>query len=139
MTDERVGFIGLGAMGAGMAKNMLKAGVNLTVYDISQGAVDTLVAAGAAAAASPAELAADIDKLFMCVPYTPQVQSTLFDDGGVLAGARPGLSVIDNTTLNYYDALEIAQRVERAGHTYNDCPVSGMPWRAEDGRLILGR
>ena len=137
MNNQTVGFIGLGRMGAGMAKNLLGAGVPLLVYDISQPAVASLVAHGAQAAANPAELAAKVERLFICLPFTPEVEATLFGDDGVLHGANPGLAIVDNTTLHSSAAISFAERIASAGHEYSDCPVSGMPARANNGTLTI--
>jgi 3-hydroxyisobutyrate dehydrogenase-like beta-hydroxyacid dehydrogenase len=133
----QVGFIGLGRMGGGMARNLRKAGVSLTVFDAHAPAVQALVESGAAAASSAAEVAAGVELLFLCLPYAPQVREALFGDDGVVAGASRGLQVVDTTTLNHADALAIGAEAEQAGLQYSDCPISGMPMRAEDGTLTI--
>jgi 3-hydroxyisobutyrate dehydrogenase-like beta-hydroxyacid dehydrogenase len=120
-----------------MASNLLRAGVDLTVFDLDPGAVATLTAAGARAAESAAKLAAEVERVFLCLPFAPEVRTTLFGDGGLCSGARPGLHVVDCTTLVHSDALDIAARAAEAGLAYNDCPVSGMPFRAADGTLTI--
>jgi len=137
VSDDRIGFIGLGRMGRGMARNLLAAGVDLTVYDADRRAVADLSGAGAAAAASPAEVAGRVERLFLCLPFAPEVRDVLFGERGVAAGAAPGLRVVDCTTLVHSDALEIAARAAGAGLGYNDCPISGMPFRAADGTLTI--
>jgi len=137
MSAERIGFIGLGRMGGGMARNLLAAGADLTVYDAYPDAVSELVVAGAATADSPAGVARQVDRLFLCLPFAPEVRAVLFGDGGVSTGAAPGLQVVDCTTLVHSDALAIAAQAREAGLGYNDCPVSGMPFRAADGTLTI--
>ena len=137
MSPDRIGFIGLGRMGRGMARNLLGAGVDLTVHDADPRAVADLAAAGAAAAASPAEVAARVSRLFLCLPFAPEVRAVLFGEHGVAGGAAPGLHVVDCTTLVHSDALDIAARARDAGLAYNDCPISGMPFRAADGTLTI--
>jgi 3-hydroxyisobutyrate dehydrogenase-like beta-hydroxyacid dehydrogenase len=124
-------------MGRGMAHNLLAAGMDLTVFDLDAGAAEGLAAAGARVAGSAAELAAGVDRVFLCLPFAPEVRETLFGDGGLCSGARPGLHVVDCTTLIQSDALDIAGRAAAAGLRYNDCPVSGMPFRAADGTLTI--
>lgn len=134
---ERIGFVGLGAMGRGMARNLLRAGHALTVFDLSRAAVDALVTDGAQAADGPAAVAAWCDRLFLCLPFAPQVREVLLGPGGVASAARAGLAVIDTTTLLQSDAVDIASAADQAGLRYNDCPVSGMPMRAESGTLTV--
>jgi 3-hydroxyisobutyrate dehydrogenase-like beta-hydroxyacid dehydrogenase len=134
---NRVGFIGLGSMGAGMAANLLRANVSLVVFDPNNDAVDELTASGAQAVSSPAEVAARVDRLFLCLPFAPEVRAVLFEQDGVIHGAQQGLRVIDCTTLIHSDALAIAVEADKHGLVYNDCPVSGGPGRASDGSLTL--
>ena len=107
---SRVGFIGLGRMGAGMAANLRRADVSLVVFDPDSDAVARLTAAGAQAVANPAEVAARVGRLFLCLPFAPEVRAVLFADNGVIHGAQAGLHVIDCTTLIHSDALAIAAR-----------------------------
>jgi 3-hydroxyisobutyrate dehydrogenase-like beta-hydroxyacid dehydrogenase len=137
VSSERIGFIGLGRMGRGMARNLLAAGVDLTAFDLDPGAVADLTTAGACAADSAAALAARVDRVFLCLPFAPEVRATLFGEGGLCSGAREGLRVVDCTTLIRSDALEIAARAAESGLGYNDCPISGMPFRAADGTLTI--
>jgi 3-hydroxyisobutyrate dehydrogenase-like beta-hydroxyacid dehydrogenase len=135
--SDRVGFIGLGSMGAGMAANLARANVSLVVFDPNQVAVDKLTAIGAEAVSSPAEVAARVDRLFLCLPFAPEVRAVLFAPNGVIDAARRGLRIIDCTTLVHSDALAIAAEAHEHGLIYNDCPVSGGPGRASDGSLAL--
>lgn len=137
MSSERVGFIGLGRMGRGMAGNLLAAGVDLTVHDVHRDAVEALSARSARAAHSPAELAGQVDRLFLCLPYAPEVREVMFGERGIAAGARQGLAVVDTTTLLHSAALAIGAEAEGKGLGYSDCPVSGMPMRADDGTLTV--
>ena len=91
---ERVGFIGLGIMGQGMAHNLLKAGFPLTVWNRTASRTEPFVTAGAVTAATPAAVAADCDITFICVSDTPDVEAVVLGDGGVLEGARPGSLVM---------------------------------------------
>ena len=134
---EKVGFLGLGRMGAGMAGNLLRAGVDLSVHDARSEAMAPLLDAGASGAQSPAELAGEVDLLFMCLPYAPEVRDALFGEHGVVTGAACGLQIVDATTLNHSDALEIGRQMQQRGLRYNDCPISGMPFRAADGTLTI--
>src|ERR1035438_10046337 len=93
--SDRLGFIGLGVMGRPMARNLLRAGYELTVLDINQDAVNDLVAQGAQARGSPAALASQSDIVIMMLPDTPQVAEVVLGKDGVLAGAPRGMLLID--------------------------------------------
>ncbi|MXZ70359.1 MAG: NAD(P)-dependent oxidoreductase [Acidobacteria bacterium] len=136
MDSRTVGFIGLGHMGAGMARNLLKAGVPLVVWDLASEAVRPLTQAGADAAPDPARLAERAGLLFLCVPTDKETAEVLFGDGGVVHGGGTP-AVVDTTTMNHRAARRLAQRAGEAGLTYADCPVSGMPLRAERGTLTM--
>lgn len=134
---QRIGFIGLGRMGAGMARNLLAAGQQVTVHDVSADAVTALTDAGASAASSPADVARQAEVVMLCVPDAPQVRTVLSGDDGVLAGANDGLMVIDHTTMNRNAALSLGELCDGRGVAYCDCPISGMPFRADDGTLTI--
>ena len=137
MSTPAVGFIGLGRMGSGMAHNLLKSLGALRVVDPVPEAVASLQASGATVCANAADLARQCDVVFLCVPFAPEVRAVMFGSEGVASGARKGLTVIDTTTLDRTDALAIADEAAQAGITYWDCPVSGMPFRAQDGTLTI--
>ena len=136
MTTASVGFIGLGRMGFGMASNLSKAGVPLTVCDLSSEPLNALAAQGVSIAADPAEVAASVDLLFICVPSDAESEAVLFGQRGVTTG-KTGLPVIDTTTMNHGAALRLWKRAQEEGFSYNDCPISGMPFRAADGTLTM--
>ena len=131
-----VGFIGLGRMGLGMARNLLKAGVPLAVCDVLPEPVRALEEEGASAAADPAALAERAELIFVCVPSDTEAAEVLFGERGVVRNGRTP-AVVDTTTMNHGAALRLAERAERAGLAYADCPVSGMPFRAENGTLTM--
>lgn len=135
--SERVGFIGLGIMGRGMAMNLLRAGFNLTVWNRTASRADELVAAGAKAATSPAALAAECDLIFICVSDTPDVLAVTLGEQGVLAGARPGSLVVDMSTISPQAAREIAARLAETGVHSLDAPVSGGSEGAAKGTLSI--
>ncbi len=136
MDERAVGFIGLGRMGSGMARNLLKAGVPLVVWDVRPESVRAVADAGAAAAADPAALAGRAGLIFVCVPSEKEVEAVLFGEGGLArGGAAP--AVVDATTMNHRAALRLGRRAREAGLAYADCPVSGMPRRAEQGTLTM--
>src|SRR5512137_1505657 len=103
-----VGYIGLGLMGKSIARNLLKAGFPLTVHNRSRAAVDELVAEGARAAGSPAEVAAQVEVVFTNLPDTPDVETVLLGERGILAGAPAGLIWVDNSTIQPAAARSLA-------------------------------
>lgn len=129
-----LGFIGLGRMGRNMARNLLKAGHTVTVYNRSQGIVDELVAQGASRAASPAEAARNSRVLFTCLTTPDVVESTLRQ---ALEGAKPGDIFVDHSTIGVGDAKRIAALCAEKGVQFIDAPVSGGPWGAEAGTLTI--
>jgi 2-hydroxy-3-oxopropionate reductase len=136
-TRPQVGFIGLGIMGRPMAGHVLEAGFPLTVHSRSRPPVDQLVAAGAAAAASPAEVAAASDLVITMLPDTPDVEAVLLGKRGVIEGLRPGSVVVDMSTIDPMAARRIAERFAQASSQMLDAPVSGGQVGAEAGTLSI--
>jgi len=133
----KIGFIGLGTMGKWMALNLLKAGYPLRVYDISTAAVEFLVQEGAAGGASPADVAAQVDWLFLSLPDSQIVERALFGPEGAAEGARAGLAVIDLSTIGYIPTLEIDRKLKAKGIRFSDGPVSGMEARAKEAKITV--
>jgi 3-hydroxyisobutyrate dehydrogenase-like beta-hydroxyacid dehydrogenase len=134
---EKIGFIGLGTMGKWMALNMMKAGFPLQVYDINPAAVQFLTGQGAVAAQSPADVAANVDWLFLSLPDTEVVEKAIFGENGIVQGARPGLVLVDLSTIGYIPTLEIDRKVKEKGILFADAPVSGMEARAKEGKITV--
>jgi 2-hydroxy-3-oxopropionate reductase len=130
-----LGFIGLGVMGAAMARNLIKAGFKLTAHNRSSAKVDQLVREGAANGGTPAGVARASEVIILCVPDTPDVERVLFSDDGVIHGARTGAVVIDCSTISPTATVEFAQRLKQQGVEMLDSPVSGGPRGAQDGTL----
>jgi 2-hydroxy-3-oxopropionate reductase len=133
--ETPVGFVGLGVMGKSMARNLLKAGLPLTVFNRSSNAAQELAAEGARVAASPGELAAAVDVVGLCLPDTPDVESVLFGAQGLASGLRPGSVVIDFSTISAPATVDFAARLKARGVEMLDSPVSGGPKGAADGTL----
>ena len=133
----RVGVIGLGIMGAPMARNLLRAGHALTVHSRTQGKVDALVAAGATAGDSAAAVAAASEVVITRLPDTPVVETVVGGPGGVLAGAHAGLVAIDMSTIAPDAALALATRAAASGIAFLDAPVSGGEQGAVAGTLSI--
>ena len=134
---ERVGFVGLGTMGAAMAANLARAGFSLTVWNRTPDRGADLTALGAARAATPAALAAQSDVIVTCVSDTPDVESVLFDADGVAAGARAGSLVIDCSTISPSATRTFGQRLAERGVHLVDAPVSGGSEGAQKGTLTI--
>jgi 3-hydroxyisobutyrate dehydrogenase len=138
MADERrVGFIGLGAMGLPMARRMLGAGLAVAGFDVVDAAVDALAAAGGRGVGSPADAAADADVVHVIVATAAQVMAVLDGPAGVLAGLRPGATVVVHSTVPPAFAREQGERLAAAGHPFLDAPVSGGQIGAVEGRLVV--
>lgn len=136
--EGKVGFIGLGIMGKPMAKNLVKAGYDLVVYDIMKEPVDELVAMGATAAASCKEVAEQCNGLlFTMLPNSPHVKEVVAGENGVLDGAKEGTIIVDNSSIAPGAAQEVAAAAKAKGVTYIDAPVSGGEPKAVDGTLAI--
>src|SRR3954453_19029370 len=133
MTDRRIGFLGLGTMGAAMAGNLSRAGFEVTAWNRSPGRAPELDELGVARADTPADVARDVDALVICVSDTPDVAAVLFGPGGVADGAREGLLVIDCSTISPSDTREFAARLGERGVALVDAPVSGGSEGAQKG------
>ncbi len=134
---EKIGFIGLGTMGKWMALNMMKAGFPMRVYDINPAPVQFLAGQGAAAAKSPADVAAEVDWLFLSLPDTELVEKVVFGENGVALGAKPGLVLVDLSTISYIPTLEINRKLKEKGILFADAPVSGMEARAKEAKITV--
>jgi 2-hydroxy-3-oxopropionate reductase len=132
-----VGFIGLGLMGKPMALNLLKAGFSLVVHSRSRGPVDALVAAGAAAATSPADVAGRCEVIITMVPDSPDVRLVLAGPDGVFSAVRPGTVIIDMSTIAPAAARELAAQAAERGASMLDAPVSGGEIGAINGTLSI--
>ena len=122
---EKIGFIGLGVMGKPMAKHLMAAGHALTVHNRSRGAVDELAAAGASAAASPADVARASTVIITMLPDTPDVERVLTGPDGVLSALASGASVIDMSSISPAATERLAKLVADKGGSMLDAPVSG--------------
>jgi len=134
---ETIGFIGLGAMGGGMARNLLKAGFSLVVNDIDEAKVAALVAAGAKAAATPAEVARQSLRTITIVETTAQTEDVILGKNGIIEGAARGHVVAMMSTIDPNVARRIHDRLRDAGIAMLDAPVSGGSARAASGELSV--
>ena len=133
---SKLGFIGLGIMGAPMAAHLIKAGHALFVNTRSTVPAD-LMAAGAQACATAAEVAQNADIVFMMLPDTPDVAKVLWGDNGVAAGLSPGKTVVDMSSISPMETKEFAQQINALGCDYLDAPVSGGEVGAKAASLTI--
>jgi 2-hydroxy-3-oxopropionate reductase len=134
---ETIGFIGLGLMGRPMASNLLKAGYPLIVTSRSRGPVNDLVAAGARAAESPADIARQATRIITMVPDSPDVELVLDGPDGVFSALQPGTIVIDMSSIAPGVARRLADRARTLGGSMLDAPVSGGDIGAIQGTLSI--
>ena len=135
---KQVGFIGVGLMGHGAAKNILEGGYPLSILaHRNRKPVDDLIGRGATEASSAAELAASVDVLFTCVSNSTVMEEIVTGGNGILQGARPGLVIVDMTTAEPSSTLALAKVLEGRGVVLVDGPVTLTPKEAEEGRLNI--
>jgi len=133
---ERVGFIGLGLMGHGMAKNLFEKGHPLTVLGHRNRApVDDLVKRGAKEAQNAEEIAKASDIVFLCVTGSTEVEALVRGAHGLAAGARSGLIVVDCSTSDPNSTVALAAELKSMGVAFCDAPLGGTPAQAEEGKL----
>lgn len=132
----KIGFIGLGIMGRPMARNLLKAGYSLTVYD-KFAPVDDLVALGATAGVSNRDIASRSDLIITMLPNSPNVKDAVLGQDGVLDGAKPGSILVDMSSIAPAAAQEICAAVKEKGVIMLDAPVSGGEPKAIEGTLAI--
>jgi 3-hydroxyisobutyrate dehydrogenase len=133
-----IGFLGLGNMGGPMARNLLKAGHQVTVFDLSAAAVSGLVEAGAKEATSPAAIAgAGIEAIITMLPAAAHVKQVYLGDDGLLAHVPAGVLLIDSSTIDPMSAREVAAAAAKNGNPMLDAPVSGGTVGAAAGTLTF--
>lgn len=133
----KVGFIGLGTMGAFMAANIQKAGYDLVIHDIRREAGANRLAAGAVWAETPKAVAEQCEVIFTSLPGPKEVEPVVFGDDGILAGIRPGAAYFDLSTNSQALVRRFAAALEAKGAQGFDAPVSGGPKGAETGKLAI--
>jgi 3-hydroxyisobutyrate dehydrogenase-like beta-hydroxyacid dehydrogenase len=136
MTKPVIGFIGVGLMGAGMAKNILTKGYSLVIVGhTNREPVERLKKLGATEATSPKELASKVDIVHLCVTGSPQVESIMNGPDGIFASGKKGLIVIDCSTSNPVSTMALSESAQAHGMTLIDAPLGRTPAEAEAGTL----
>ncbi|MBD1589995.1 3-hydroxyisobutyrate dehydrogenase [Pseudomonas typographi] len=133
----RIAFIGLGNMGAPMARNLINAGHRLQVVDVNTGALEQLAAQGAQIAATPGQAAAENELVITMLPAARHVREVYFGESGVLAGIRAGTLAVDCSTIDPTTVREVAAAAAKAGVDLADAPVSGGTGGAAAGTLTF--
>ncbi|KKJ96355.1 3-hydroxyisobutyrate dehydrogenase [Stutzerimonas stutzeri] len=133
-----IGFIGLGNMGAPMAHNLLKAGHQLSVFDLNAAAVENLVGAGALPVDSPTAIAqGNAELMITMLPAAAHVKSVYLGENGLIASSREGVMLIDCSTIDPHSAREVAKAAAEHGNPMLDAPVSGGTGGAAAGTLTF--
>ncbi|WP_434773318.1 3-hydroxyisobutyrate dehydrogenase [Pseudomonas entomophila] len=133
----RIAFIGLGNMGAPMARNLLKAGHELALFDLNQQVLAELAELGGQVSASPRAAASDVELVITMLPAAAHVRSVYLDGDGVLAGIRRGTPALDCSTIDPQTAREVSQAAAAQGVDLGDAPVSGGTGGAAAGTLTF--
>jgi 3-hydroxyisobutyrate dehydrogenase len=135
--EDKAAVIGLGSMGFGMARSLLRAGFSVAGFDVSPDAVARFVACGGRGAATPAEAAADATVVIAVVVNAAQTEAVLFGDNGCAAVMQPGTVFVSSATMAPDVARRLAAKLEAMGPHYLDAPMSGGAARAEEGKLTM--
>lgn len=133
----KVGFIGLGTMGAPMARNLLRGGFEVVAYDVNPDALARLASEGASTACSAALLASEADAVITMVPNGEHVEAALLGDAGVATAARPGTLIIDMSTILPLVTDRLARELSRRGFRFVDAPVGRSSQHAVEGKLLI--
>jgi 3-hydroxyisobutyrate dehydrogenase-like beta-hydroxyacid dehydrogenase len=134
---QRIGFAGLGAMGAGIAQRLLDAGYEVVGWNRTKEKAQPLIDAGMGWADTPRELAASVDVLFTMLTNTAAIEATASGDDGLLAGLREGAVWADVSTIAPDASVAMAERVRERGAFFLDCPVSGSPATLAAGQMSV--
>ncbi len=137
MTAERIGFIGLGAMGGGMAGHLVRSGYAVTGYDVSAERAEAAARAGVTRAASPAAAVAEADVVMSSLPHPAAVRATYLGPEGVVTRARAGAVLVDLSTIDPDTWKEVGRAAAARGLDCLDAPVSGGPVEAGSGKLVF--
>jgi 3-hydroxyisobutyrate dehydrogenase len=134
---QRLAFIGLGIMGGPMAGHLLSAGHSLLVHTRTRSRAADLIDRGARWVDTPRQAAAEADVVFICVPDTPDVEAVVLGDNGILAASRPGLIVVDHSTISPAATRKMDQALAKKGASLLDAPISGGDTGAKNATLSI--
>ena len=134
---KNIGFIGLGIMGKPMAKNLLKAGYQLIVYDINKEPVKELVKAGAREGTSSQDVASQSEVIITMLPNSPEVKEVVLWEKGIIYGVKSGTVLIDMSSITPLTSKELSEKLQQKGVAMLDAPVSGGEPKAIEGTLAV--
>ena len=137
MSEERIGFVGLGMMGMPMSRNLVEAGYAVTVFDLDGAAIDQALTFGASSASTGSEVAAQSDIIITMVPDSPHVEAAIAGPDGILEGVKAGSVVIDMSTISPATGKKMAALLEEKSVNFVDAPVTGGVEGAEAGTLSI--
>lgn len=137
MDTKKVGMIGLGIMGKPMAKNIIKAGYELTIVSSNKNTIQELLELGANIVSSPKEVGLNSDVIVTMLPNSPQVKEVLFNENGLLEGTQKGKIIIDMSSISPLASKEVYDECKQRGVEFLDAPVSGGEAKAIDGTLSI--
>jgi 2-hydroxy-3-oxopropionate reductase len=137
MATEPIGLVGLGIMGKPMARNLLKAGHKLIVYDIVPQALDEIMSEGAEGARSGKEVGEKCDFVITMVPNSPHVKAAIFGENGIAEGIKAGSLIVDMSSIDPGVSREVGTALKEKGVRFLDAPVSGGEPKAIDGTLAI--
>jgi 4-hydroxybutyrate dehydrogenase/sulfolactaldehyde 3-reductase len=137
MPEQRVGLVGLGKMGHGMGKNLLRRGYSLTVFDVDPQAIADLTALGATPAASARAVAERSDVVVTVLPDGPDVERAVLGPDGIASGAHPGMIVLDCSTIHPEVTRRVGAALRAVGCGMVDAGMGGLPSAAEEGNLLF--
>src|SRR5574344_574966 len=130
--SKKIGLVGLGVMGKPMAKNLVKNGYSIVVFDIKPEPVEELVSLGAESRPTPSAVAADCDIVITMLPNSPHVKQVVSGENGLMEGFKPGMIYIDMSSISPVVAKELSETVATKGVVMLDAPVSGGEPKAKD-------
>ncbi|TCN00666.1 3-hydroxyisobutyrate dehydrogenase [Paenibacillus sp. BK033] len=134
---KKIGFIGLGVMGYGMAANLLRSGFEVTVYNRTAGKAGELIACGASEAATPADAVREAEIVITMISNDAAIREVYYGENGIFGAVRPGTVLIDSSTISPSLALELTETAESKGASFLDAPVTGSKPAAEGGTLTF--
>ena len=137
MSKKNVGVIGLGAMGLGIARSLLRNGFNVHACDVRAAVTEQFASEGGVACATPAALAAECEVVITVVVNADQTETVLFGENGVVAALRPGAVIIGCATVAPDFAVKLGQRLTAEGFLYLDAPISGGAAKAASGEMTM--
>ncbi len=133
----KIGFVGLGGMGRGLVRNLLKQGADVLVMDRRREAVDAMASVGAVPAGSLREMAEKTETLIFCVNTAEDIESLILGPDGILGQLRAGQSVVDHTTSNPTTVARLGEAVDAQGADYAEAPITRTPKHAEAGQVNI--